>query len=65
MVVFRTHPMPPANEPPRLSPASARARLRALLLEGAESAPDRPADAAYFEALRRRIADTPAPPAAP
>jgi hypothetical protein len=65
MAVFRACPMPPANEPPRLSPASARARLRALLLEGAASAPDRPADAAYFQALRRRIDDTPAPPATP
>jgi antitoxin ParD1/3/4 len=32
-----------------------RQNLRALLLEGAASAPDRPADAAYFEALRQRI----------
>lgn len=31
-----------------------RVRLRNLLLEGAESAPSEPADAAYFEALRSR-----------
>lgn len=32
-----------------------RRRLRNLLLEGAESAPSEPADAAYFEALRDRV----------
>lgn len=32
-----------------------RQTLRALLLEGAASPPDRPADAAYFQALRKRI----------
>ncbi len=32
-----------------------RQHLRGLLLEGAASAPAAPADAAYFEGLRRRI----------
>ena len=32
-----------------------RQRLRGLLLEGAASAPAGPADAAYFEGLRRRV----------
>lgn len=32
-----------------------RARLRALLLEGAESAPGKPADGAYFDTLRDRV----------
>ncbi|HET7837032.1 MAG TPA: type II toxin-antitoxin system ParD family antitoxin [Variovorax sp.] len=32
-----------------------RLRLRALLLDGAASAPGRPADAGYFEALRGRV----------
>ncbi|MFC0132777.1 type II toxin-antitoxin system ParD family antitoxin [Massilia eurypsychrophila] len=32
-----------------------RLHLRALLLEGAASAPAAPADAAYFEALRERV----------
>ncbi|MGH7340373.1 MAG: ribbon-helix-helix domain-containing protein [Candidatus Rokuibacteriota bacterium] len=32
-----------------------RLRLRCLLLEGAESAPSEPADAAYYEALRHRV----------
>lgn len=32
-----------------------RARLRTLLLEGAESAPGKPADGAYFDALRDRV----------
>jgi len=31
-----------------------RMRLRALLLDGAESAPAGPADVAFFEALRER-----------
>lgn len=33
-----------------------RQRLRSLLLAGAESSPTEPADAAYFETLRARIA---------
>ena len=33
-----------------------RQHLRGLLLEGAASAPAGPADAAYFEGLRRRVA---------
>jgi antitoxin ParD1/3/4 len=32
-----------------------RQHLRSLLLEGAQSAPSDPADAAYFDALRSRI----------
>ena len=32
-----------------------RQHLRGLLLEGAASAPAGPADAAYFEGLRRRV----------
>jgi antitoxin ParD1/3/4 len=32
-----------------------RQQLRALLIEGARSAPTRPADAGYFDALRDRI----------
>ena len=32
-----------------------RQHLRGLLLEGAESAPAAPADAAYFEGLRKRV----------
>jgi antitoxin ParD1/3/4 len=32
-----------------------RAHLRALLLEGAASAPSRPADDQYFNALRARL----------
>lgn len=32
-----------------------RARLRALLLEGAESAQGKPVDGAYFDALRNRV----------
>ncbi len=32
-----------------------RQRLRGLLLEGAASAPAGPADASYFEGLRRRV----------
>jgi len=32
-----------------------RQHLRGLLLEGAASAPAAPADAAYFEDLRRRV----------
>ena len=32
-----------------------RQHLRGLLLEGAASAPADPADAAYFEGLRRRV----------
>lgn len=32
-----------------------RSRLRALLLQGAESAPGQPADRAYFDTLRDRI----------
>jgi len=32
-----------------------RMHLRGLLLAGAESAPAEPADAAYFNALRRRV----------
>lgn len=32
-----------------------RQHLRGLLLEGAASAPTDPADAAYFEGLRRRV----------
>ncbi|MBI4998434.1 MAG: type II toxin-antitoxin system ParD family antitoxin [Rhodocyclales bacterium] len=32
-----------------------RARLRKLLLAGAESAPTGPADGAYFDALRDRV----------
>ena len=32
-----------------------RLHLRGLLLEGAASAPAKPANAAYFEALRKRI----------
>lgn len=34
-----------------------RRRLRALMLQGAESAPSGKADAAYFTALRERAAD--------
>ena len=33
-----------------------RQHLRGLLLEGAASAPVGPADSAYFEGLRRRVA---------
>lgn len=33
-----------------------RQHLRGLLLEGAASAPVGPADASYFEGLRRRVA---------
>lgn len=33
-----------------------RSRMRALLLEGLRSAPAGPADAAYFDALRRHVA---------
>ncbi|PKO73177.1 MAG: type II toxin-antitoxin system ParD family antitoxin [Betaproteobacteria bacterium HGW-Betaproteobacteria-17] len=33
----------------------ARQHLRGLLLEGAASAPAGPADASYFEGLRRRV----------
>ena len=36
-----------------------RLHLRALLLEGASSAPSQPADAAYFHALRRRVRSRP------
>lgn len=32
-----------------------RSRLRALLLQGAESAPGQPADRAYFDTLRDRV----------
>jgi antitoxin ParD1/3/4 len=32
-----------------------RRRLRSLLLDGAASAPTSPVDAAYFEALRKRV----------
>lgn len=32
-----------------------RQRLRRLLLDGAESASGEPADATYFEALRKRV----------
>jgi len=32
-----------------------RLQLRRLLLDGAASAPRKPADAAYFEALRKRV----------
>ena len=32
-----------------------RTRLRALLLQGAESAPGQPADSAYFDTLRDRV----------
>ena len=32
-----------------------RLHLRGLIVAGAESAPAAPADAAYFEALRRRV----------
>ena len=32
-----------------------RLRLRGLLLEGAATAPARPADAAYFASLKKRI----------
>jgi antitoxin ParD1/3/4 len=32
-----------------------RQHLRGLLLEGAASAPAEPADASYFEGLRRRV----------
>jgi len=32
-----------------------RSRLRALLLQGAESAPGQPADHAYFDTLRDRV----------
>jgi antitoxin ParD1/3/4 len=32
-----------------------RERLRALLLDGANSAPTEPADDAYFDALRERV----------
>ena len=32
-----------------------RLRLRSLLLDGAESAPGVPANAAYFAALRKRV----------
>ena len=32
-----------------------RQRLRALLMDGASSAPTGPADSAYFESLRKRI----------
>ena len=32
-----------------------RQRLRGLLLEGAASAPAAPADAAYFETLKKRV----------
>ena len=32
-----------------------RARLRGLLLRGAESAPGKPVDQAYFDALRNRV----------
>jgi len=32
-----------------------RERLRALLLDGANSAPTAPADEAYFDALRTRV----------
>jgi antitoxin ParD1/3/4 len=32
-----------------------RARLRGLLLQGAESAPGKPVDAAYFNGLRDRV----------
>lgn len=35
-----------------------RQQLRALLVEGARSAPGEPADAAYFNALRDRIRST-------
>ena len=38
-----------------------RQRLRRLLLAGAGSAPDGPADAAYFEALRARVHRRPPP----
>ena len=34
-----------------------RLHLRALLLEGAVSAPTHPADDAYFEALRQRVSE--------
>lgn len=36
-----------------------RLRLRALLLEGASSAPSQPADPAYFRALRGRVLSRP------
>jgi antitoxin ParD1/3/4 len=32
-----------------------RSRLRALLLQGAKSAPGQPADRAYFDTLRDRV----------
>ena len=32
-----------------------RSRLRALLLQGAESTPGQPADRAYFDTLRDRV----------
>jgi len=32
-----------------------RTRLRGLLLQGAESAPGKPADEAYFDDLRNRV----------
>ncbi len=34
-----------------------RLHLRNLLLQGAASPPSRPADAAYFEGLRKRVRD--------
>ena len=39
-----------------------RLRLRGLLLDAAESPPDSPADAAYFNRLRRGIRKTGRPP---
>lgn len=53
--------MPPTN-PPCPPPTPDRICLRALLLEGAATPPDRPADAAYFDALRRRIDAAPPAP---
>lgn len=36
-----------------------RQRLRAVMLDGAASQPGAPADAGYFEALRRRVRHRP------
>jgi len=48
---------PPTDLPedPGEALANARQRLRTSLLDGAISAPARPVDSEYFEALRKRV----------
>ena len=53
LAVLITSRIPPGEQ--EFQVPDLRSRLRALLLQGAESAPGQPADRAYFDTLRDRV----------